>query len=117
MITSRDIDKFECVYPLLVSITKSITVLSSKKPNDPVSEFKVDQINKILRQCNSILGENRPDIEFEEFDNDTLPQNSDVVVMLELYMASMDKFKVSNSDFVGDDWNATAPHYEWKKSK
>lgn len=117
MISSRDIDKFEAVYPLLVSITKSMTALSSKKPSDLVSEFKVDQINKILKQCNSILEANRPNIEFEEFNNDTLPQNSDVVIMLELYITSMDKFKVSNSVFVGDDWDATVPHYEWKKAK
>lgn len=114
MITLADIDKFESVYPLLVSITKSMTALSNKKPSDIISEFKVDQINKILRQCNSILQDNRPDVEFKEFDNASMPQNSDVVVMLELYIASMDKYKVSNSNFVGDDWSMDQPHYEWK---
>ncbi|MBD5336674.1 MAG: hypothetical protein HDR95_05120 [Bacteroides sp.] len=117
MITSRDIDKYEAVYPLLVSITKSMTALSTKKPSDIISEFKLDQINKILKQCNSLLGDKRPDVDFEGFDNDTMPQNSDVVVMLELYIASMDKFKISNSDFIGEDWNENLPHYEWKKTK
>lgn len=117
MITSNDINRFENVYPLLVSITKSMAALSTKKPSDVISEFKLDQINKILKQCNALLGDKRPDVEFEKFDIDTMPQNSDIVVMLELYIASMDKFKIIHSDYVGDDWDTTAPHYEWKKSK
>ena len=117
MITSENIALFESVYPLLVSITKSISTLSSKKPNDLISEFKLVQINKILNRCNSILGIHRPDTEFEEFNTDTLPQNSDALIMLELYIASMDKFKIINSNYIGDDWDANAPHYEWKIKK
>lgn len=63
MITSRDIDKFEAVYPLLVSITKSMTTLSTKKPSDIISEFKLDQINKILKQCNTLLRGIKPLVE------------------------------------------------------
>lgn len=60
--------------------------LSSKKPNDPLNKFKVKYVNLTLAEANNILGENKPYKDFELFCDEELPTNSDVLMMLSLYL-------------------------------
>lgn len=114
MITSKEIDQFERVYPFLDSLAKSFSVLSSKKPGDILNDFKLTQINSVLADCNAILGEQKPNVDFNLFDTAILPLNSDVYIVLNLYVTAMDKFREANSDLVGCDPFADTPHLEWK---
>ena len=60
--------------------------LSSKKPNDVLNEFKVKYVNKSLKAANELLGEDKPYEDFESFSDEELPTNSDVLMMLSLYL-------------------------------
>lgn len=62
--------------------------LSDKKPNDTVNEFKLNIVNKLLTEANNELEElgSRPPISgFTQFDENVLPSNSDVLLVLTLY--------------------------------
>ena len=72
-------------------------------------------INKVLAQINELVGEFKPEDDFEAFDLDVLPTNSDVLMMLNLYMNGMSRFKDANSveNSKMDDWDTKFTSKVW----
>lgn len=64
-------------------------ILSGKKPNDPINVFKLKYINKTLDAANDVLGDDKPYDDFENFSEEDLPTNSDVLMILSLYLDRM----------------------------
>lgn len=97
--TNEEIDEFIIVSTQLSTSYKEISILSKKKPNDVLNEFKLKLINSIISKANNVLGENyRPfkKDEFELFEIDAIPTNGDVVFILSNYISSMSKLKLDN---------------------
>ena len=65
--------------------------LSGKKPNDVVNGFKVKYVNQTLTDANTVLGEDKPYKNFDLFSDEELPTNSDVLMMLSLYLDRLTK--------------------------
>lgn len=107
----KDIESFEELHSKLISVRNDILVLSSKKPNDQLNEFKLKYINKILDEINTLIGDDKPDSEFSVFEIESLPTNSDVLMILNLYVDAMRRFKSNNSkeETVELEWNKTNP--------
>jgi hypothetical protein len=63
--------------------------LSDKKPNDQVNLFKLKYVNQSLQASNEILGENKPYDNFDTFNESELPTNSDVLIILSLYLNTL----------------------------
>lgn len=68
----------------LATLTYEFRLLSEKKPNDAVNEFKLNIVNNVLAEANKELGKS-PINGFTQFDTDTMPTNSDVLFVLALY--------------------------------
>lgn len=82
-----DINKFNKIQEQLEALHEEIGILSKKKPDDAVNEFKLEFINQVLREANAALDENYlPFADFTTFDKDNLPTNSDVVMILAQYL-------------------------------
>ena len=64
-------------------------ILSGKKPNDPINVFKLKYVNKTLMAANDVLGDDKPYDDFEKFSEEDLPTNSDVLMILSLYLDRM----------------------------
>lgn len=64
-------------------------ILSGKKPNDPINVFKLKYVNKTLETANDVLGDDKPYDDFEKFSEEDLPTNSDVLMILSLYLDRM----------------------------
>lgn len=64
-------------------------ILSGKKPNDPINVFKLKYVNKTLEAANDVLGDDKPYDDFEKFLEEDLPTNSDVLMILSLYLDRM----------------------------
>ena len=93
----KDIDKFEKLNSQLVGTYNEINLLSKKAPNDGVNEFKLKFINQVLKEANEILGKKyRPFSEFNNFNKENLPTNSDVTFILVQYLNCMEKLRVDN---------------------
>lgn len=91
------VDIFEKLSGQLLSIYEEISLLSKKNPNDAVNKFKLKFINKILSQSNNFLTDTyRPFEDFENFDEDDIPQNSDVVFILSQYLQCFEKLRSDN---------------------
>jgi hypothetical protein len=92
MATAHQASLYDTTRPLLDALYAEFQELSKKKPEAIVSESKVNVINRLLEDVRQVL-KNEP--EFKYLDllvNDSLPQNSDVVLMLSQYKAAMETF-------------------------
>lgn len=52
----------------------------------PLNNFKVKYVNRTLADANRVLGEDKPYKDFDQFCDEELPTNSDVLMMLSLYL-------------------------------
>jgi hypothetical protein len=100
----EDVQEFEKLEQQLHSFLTEISELSKKKPNDPLNKFKLKFINGALDRLNKLLGNDRPFSEFDLFDVDALPTNSDVVVILAQYAGAVLRFRNENTRYDNGAW-------------
>jgi hypothetical protein len=94
MMQESDISRFERLQAQLQSLYTEIGVLAKNKPGDALNKFKLGLINKVLEEANTILDdESRPFGEFTQFDEDDMPTNSDVLLILSMYLNGLEKLR------------------------
>lgn len=93
----EDIDLFITVDAQLSEMHKEISEMSKKKPDNPINKFKLKYINQIIENANKVLGKAfKPFDDFERFNEDDLPTNSDITIMLSQYQNAMEKYRCNN---------------------
>lgn len=91
------IDELEKLIGQLESIYKELAVLSKKSPNDAVNTFKIRYVNVTLKNCNAFLCKKyKPFDDFNQFDMDDVPSNSDLTFIIAQYMQAIEKFRSDN---------------------
>src|SRR4051794_13458185 len=99
------IERFERLKPQLKSLYSEMQLLSNKKPNEVVNKFKIQVINNFLTEANDILGkEFKPIAEFDVFDVETMPFNSDVVLVLAQYLQALELLHDENVAYSETDF-------------
>lgn len=95
---SRDhVEQLEKLIGQLQGLHDEITQLAKKSPNDGLNPFKLKLVNKVLERGNALLKDRyRPFEDFDQFDSDTLPTNSDVTMILAQYMEQAERFRSDN---------------------
>ena len=87
--------------PLLSSMFREFQELSKKKPDGVLNKRKIAIVNRLLREIHGILAEEPTNMYLDILNEDDLPQNSDVVLILSLTVAAMktfeNKYKFRNS--------------------
>lgn len=100
-----NVDTFEKLSGQLLSIYEEISLLSKKNPNDAVNKFKLKFVNKLISQSNEYLAEKyKPFDDFDTFDEDDIPQNSDVVFILSQYLQCFEKQRADNVVIKNGAW-------------
>lgn len=95
--TKTQLENFIKLQEQIEGMFQELSILSKKNPDKPLNKFKIKLVNSVLDTANSILDEkNRPFTDFERFDEDELPSNSDVVVMLSQYLKCLEKYRSEN---------------------
>lgn len=90
--------------PLLQSMYDEFKELSKKKPEAALGKGKVKIVNRLLeRVCDVLAGEASMDF-LDMLDEDDIPQNSDVVLMLSQYVAAMNAFKEKYYGYNGSEY-------------
>jgi len=94
----QEVEQFLKLQPQLKSAYDEIALLSKKKPTDSLNKFKLKFINSILSKVNKILEDYYKPFpeEFTLFDEDDMPNNSDVVFILSHYLTSLEKLRCDN---------------------
>ena len=92
----QEIDKFEKIQAQLNGLHMEISNLSKKSQNDALNKFKIKFVNQLVSAANEILNEDKPFNDFTSFDEDDIPTNSDVVMMLTQYLNCFEKLRTNN---------------------
>ena len=79
--------------PLLESMFHEFQELSKKKPEGALNKRKVEIVNRLLRDIHGILEKESTSAYLDLLDEDDLPQNSDVILILGQTVAAMKTFR------------------------
>lgn len=91
--TNAEVEKFKMLSKLVDSIYEEMKEFSKKKPDEPLNKFKVKNVNRVLEQIKEIL-KTQPTIEFLDLlDDETLPTNSDAILIIGQFNAAMASFR------------------------
>ncbi len=110
MITREQVDQLEKLMGQLDSLHAELSALSRKSPNDAVNAFKMRFVNRVLKECNDFLGPKyTPFADFQEFNLDEVPSNSDVTFMVSQYMQAAEKFRSDHIEMDLGTWYYDLP--------
>lgn len=98
------IEKYQIVYPLLQSAYREMKEFSRKKPEAVVNKMKTSNINRLLEDAQDILSEEKVLKYLKLLDDETLPQNSDVVLVLAQYENALQQFEEKYYDEDIEEW-------------
>lgn len=91
--TEERVNEYEMLFPMLEVVYDEVKELSKKKQDDVLNKLKVKMINRILEQIKELLAD-EPTLQFIDLlDDETLPSNSDAVLILAQFRAAMEQFK------------------------
>lgn len=99
---------YDVLKPLLRSMYDEFRGFAKKKPDGIVSALKVAMANRLLKDVLDIV-KNEPEAKYLELlDDSTLPQFSDVLILMSQFLQALDAFyerhTFYNSDTVTNDW-------------
>lgn len=99
-VTSLQVATFDRLKNQLRQLYEEISTLSKKSPDGAVNKFKLGFVNEKLTEANELLGnEAKPSPKFTVFDADTIPTNSDVVLMLAQYLDALESWRSARIHF------------------
>lgn len=93
IITIEKADRYDHLMPLLTAMTDEFRDAAKKKPEAALNKRKVSIVNRLLSDVLLLL-DGEPQRQYLDLlDEDDLPQNSDVSLMLGQVMSAMGSFK------------------------
>lgn len=103
--TKQEVDNFEKLQAQLEGLHNEISALSKKSQNDALNKFKLKFVNKIILDSNELLEDNyKPFTDFDAFDENEMPSNSDVAMMLTQYLSCFEKLRADNVKQERQNW-------------
>jgi hypothetical protein len=105
--TQAKVNTYEMLHPILEKIAFEVRELSKKKQDGVLNELKVKMINRVLTQIKDLL-KSEPSAQFLDLlDTDSLPTNSDSILIISQYDAALSTFK---NKYYGRDKDGS---YRW----
>jgi hypothetical protein len=90
---------YDRLVPMLEAAHHEMTELSKKKQDGVVNNLKIKMINRLLTELSNVLKDD-PSYDFVDMlDEETLPQNSDVVLVLSQWQAALKQYKSRHHGF------------------
>jgi hypothetical protein len=84
---------YDRLVPMLEAAHREMTELSKKKQDGVVNTLKIKMLNRLLSELSKVI-ENDPSYAFVDMlDEETLPQNSDAVLILSQWQAALKQYK------------------------
>lgn len=106
--TQAEISTFEMLDKLLDSSYIEMKQFSNKKPDELLNKFKVKSLNRILEPIKSVMRNEPTALFLDLLDEDTIPSNSDAILIISQFQAAMKQFKSSyhgqNEKFSRSRW-------------
>ena len=93
IISKEQLEIYETTNPLLEAMYGEMQELSKKKPEATLSPAKVKILNRLLEDLRIVLKDESELKYLDLIEDESLPQYSDVVLMLSQYAAAMKSFR------------------------
>jgi hypothetical protein len=91
--TEEQAATYDRLVPMLEAAHREMTELSKKKQDGVVNTLKIKTLNRLLSELCKVI-ENDPSYAFVDMlDEETLPQNSDAVLILSQWQAALKQYK------------------------
>lgn len=106
--TREKADKHDAIMPMVSAMFREFQELTKKKPEATLNENKVRIVNRLLREVMVVIDGEPTQSYIEALDEEGLPQNSDVLLMLGQAVAAMEAFKEKYYGYVqsrGNVWS------------
>lgn len=101
----ENVEKFEKLHIQIKDIYNELSILSKKSPDGAINKFKLKFINQLIEEANVFLSERyKPFTDFEKFEEDDVPFNSDIVLIVSQYIQCLEKFKYDNIKRLSGNW-------------
>lgn len=94
--TEEQAAAYDRLVPLLEAAHREMTELSKKKQDGVVNNLKIKVINRLLTELSAVLKDDPSHGFVDMLDEETLPQNSDVVLVLSQWQAALSQYKARN---------------------
>jgi len=106
--TREQTETYDRLVPMLDAAHREMTELSKKKQDGVVNKLKITMINRLLTELGKVI-ENDPSHAFVDMlDEETLPQNSDAVLVLSQWKAALQQFKATHYGY-----DSSASEHVW----
>ena len=98
----------ENLMPLLQAMLREFQELSKRKPDSALNKRKVEIVNRLLQEIHNLLEGEPTSAYLDLLDEDDLPQNSDVVLILSQSVVAMERFRTRYYHY-----NLSTAEYAW----
>jgi hypothetical protein len=85
--------------PMLEAAHREMTELSKKKQDGVVNTLKIKMINRLLAELSKVLEDDASHGFVDMLDEESLPQNSDVVLVLSQWQAALTQYKAKHHGY------------------
>jgi len=93
----NDVDRYQRVQSQLEAFHREFEGLAKKTPNAALNTFKLKIVNQAIDDANGVLGKDfLPIRDFAQFNDEELPSNSDVSMVLAQYLEAMEVLRCRN---------------------
>ncbi len=90
--SEKNVDEFKLLSEMLKSQKIEFDLLSKKKADGALNKMKIKMTNRVLEPLKSLLTNEESHNFLDILDEENLPTNSDVVLILSQYEAAISKF-------------------------
>jgi hypothetical protein len=91
--TEEQAATYDRLVPMLEAAHREMTELSKKKQDGVVNTLKIKMLNRLLGELSKILEKDPSHAFVDMLDEETLPQNSDAVLILSQWQAALKQYK------------------------
>jgi hypothetical protein len=106
--TRKRADTYDSLMPLLRAMLRDFQELAKKKPDGVLNSKKVAIVNRLLSDLREVVKDEPSERYLDLLDEDNVPQNSDVLLILGQFDAAMKSFR--SKYFVKD---TALGDYDW----
>jgi hypothetical protein len=90
--TAERVAQYQALMPLLEAMFREFRELAKKKPDGALNKRKVAMVNRLLKDVLAIVEDEPSRLYLDLLEEDDLPQNSDVLLILSQFDAAMKAF-------------------------
>ena len=78
---------------LVTGLYEEMKDLTKKSSKETLNEFKIKSLNRVLKPLRELLKDQPTAMFLDLLEDDSLPTNSDVVIVLSQYLSAMKKYE------------------------